>query len=217
MLPQEKLKTLGVGSLTTAELFAIMLGSGSAKESVFELSERITSHPGFRKSLLDQQIEYWTKIPGIGPTKASRLVAGIELSKRIMFEKEEREIIKNAEDVFLHFQHQIIGKTEESFYVLCLNTKSQILLSKEIHKGFCNSVITDMKILFSTVLQTGALSFICAHNHPSGNEKPSEEDKALTRKIYHASKLLDLSFLDHVIVTTEEHYSFFENEPGLFT
>lgn len=217
MLPQEKLQTLGVTSLTTAELFAIMLGSGSAKENVFELSERITSQPGFRKSLLDQQVEYWTKIPGIGPTKASRLVAGIELSKRMMFEKETVLKIQQAKDVFEILRHQIVGQANESFFVICLSTKNEILLIKKIHHGFCNQVITDMKILFSTILQTGALSFICAHNHPSGDVSPSKDDKELTSKISSAAKLLDLNFLDHVIVSTNAHYSFSDNEPGLFT
>lgn len=208
---------LGVESLTNAELFAILMGSGTSSENVFDLSERITSHPEFRKSLLDQQVEYWTKVPGIGLTKASRLVAGVELSKRMIFQKGEQITIKSSKDVFEHFRPQIIGKTSESFYVLCLNTKNQILLSKEIHQGFCNSVITDMKVLFSTVLQTGALSFICVHNHPSGDVSPSQEDRDLTLKIVQATKVLDLQCLDHVIISMEQYHSLFEKEPELFT
>lgn len=216
MLPREKLIELGVESLTNAELFAILMGSGTSSVNVFDLSERITSLPEFRKSLLDQQVEFWTKVPGIGPTKASRLVAGVELSKRMIFQKGEQIAIKSSKDVFDHFRPQIIGKTSESFYLLCLNTKNQILLSKEIHQGFCNSVIIDMKTLFSTVLQTGALSFICVHNHPSGDVKPSQEDRELTRKIVEASKVLDLQCLDHVIISMEQYHSLFENDPGLF-
>jgi DNA repair protein RadC len=216
VLPREKLIELGVESLTLSELLSIVLGSGTPKQNVFELSEMVTSRPDFRKSILDQQVEYWTKVPGIGFTKASRLVASIELSKRMIFEKNEQISIKGSKDVFEHFRVQITGKINESFYVLCLNTKNRILLSKEIHRGFCNSVVTDMKILFSTVLQTGALSFICVHNHPSGDANPSSEDRELTIKIRQASKFLDLHFLDHIIVTTESYFSFFEKEPKLF-
>jgi DNA repair protein RadC len=216
MLPREKLIELGVESLTNAELFAIILGSGTASENVFDLSRRITSQPEFRKSVLDQQVEFWTKVPGIGPTKASRLVVGVELAKRMIFQKWEHGCIKSSKDVFEHFRSQIVGKTTESFYVLCLNTKNQILLSKEIHHGFCNSVITDMKILFSTVLQTGALSFICVHNHPSGDPKPSKEDRELTQKIAQAAKVLDLNFLDHVIINMESYCSLFDTESALF-
>lgn len=201
----------GAQALTIPELFAIMLGSGSANENVFEMSDRITSRPDFRKSLLEQQVEYWTKVPGIGPTKATRLVASIELSRRVLFAEVEKVKIKSAKGVFEHLLPQIIGKSTESFYLICLDTKNRILLTKEIHQGFCNSVITDMKILFSTVLQTGALSFICAHNHPSGDSSPSKEDKDLTQKIAASAKLLDLNFLDHVIVTANGYYSFSEH------
>ena len=103
---------------------------------------------------------------------------------------------------------QVAGESNESFFVVCLNTKNEVLLVKKIHLGFCNQVITDMKILFATILQTGALSFICAHNHPSGDVLPSEEDKELTNKISQASRLLDLHFLDHVIVSIDKYYSF---------
>jgi len=210
MLPREKLIELGVGSLTDDELLAIMLGSGSAKENVFELSHRIVSQPDFQKSLLEQQTEYWTKVSGIGPTKAARLVAGVELTKRMIFKKEAVTKISQAKDVFELLRPMILGKLHESFYVICLNTKNEILLTKEIHRGFCNQVIVDMKVLFSTVLQTGALSFICAHNHPSGDTQPSKEDRDLTQKIDHAAKLLDLHFLDHVIVTMNNYWSFIE-------
>jgi DNA repair protein RadC len=211
MLPREKLKQLGVESLTESELLAVLLGSGSAKENVFEMSDRITSEPNFQKSLLDQQVEYWTKVPGIGPTKASRLVAGVELTKRMIFKKEGITKITSAKDVFDILRPMILGKQHESFYVICLNTKNEVLLTKEIHRGLYNQVIVDMKILFSTIIQTGALSFICAHNHPSGDPTPSDEDKALTQKISSSAKLLDLNFLDHVVVTSQNYYSFQEH------
>ena len=215
MFPREKLKQLGVESLTESELLAVLLGSGSAKESVFDLSKRITSQPDFQKTLLDQQIEYWTKVPGIGPTKASRLVAGVELTKRMIFKKETITKISNAKEVFDLLRPMVLGKQHESFYVICLNTKNEILLTKEIHRGFYNQVIVDMKILFSTVIQTGALSFICAHNHPSGDPKPSQEDKELTQKIATSAKLLDLNFLDHIVLTAGCYYSFQEVDKSI--
>ncbi len=216
MLPREKLQQFGVQTLTNAELFSILLGSGSSKENIFDLSARITSAPDFRKSLLEQQIEYWTKVPGIGRIKAARLVASLELSKRMLIQKFSDIVIRHAKDVFEHFRHQLLGKTNESFYILCLDTKNRIVLSKEVHIGFSNQVVTDMKCIFSTILQTGCFSFICVHNHPSGDPKPSPEDRELTRKIYAAAIILDLKFLDHVIITLDSCYSFCEEEPELF-
>lgn len=215
MLPREKLQQLGVQSLTESELLSVLLGSGSAKENVFELSRRIVAQPEFQKALLEQQSEYWTKVSGIGPTKAARLVAGVELTKRMIFKKEAMRKISRAQDVFELFRPLVVGKQHESFYVICMNSQNEILLTKEIHRGFCNQVITDMKVLFSTILQTGALSFVCVHNHPSGDCKPSQEDKELTQKISAAAKVLDLHFLDHVIVTIDRYHSFSEHEPGL--
>jgi DNA repair protein RadC len=215
MLPREKILQLGVQSLTESELLSVLLGSGSAKENVFELSHRIVTQPDFQKALLEQQTEYWTKVPGIGPTKATRLVAGVELTKRMIFKKDDIRKITHAKDVFELFRPLVVGKQHESFYVICLNTKNEILLTKEIHRGFCNQVITDMKVLFSTILQTGALSFICVHNHPSGECDPSEEDQELTRKISAAAMVLDLNFLDHVIVSTNEYYGFSDRQPDL--
>ncbi len=216
MLPREKLQRLGASHLTNAELLAILLGSGSAAENVFELSNRVASQPDFQKCLLEQQVEYWTKVPGIGLSKATRLVASMELSKRMLFKPQSIQKISCAKDAYDLLLPQVIGEMKESFFVICLNTKNEVLLSKKIHVGFCDQVITDMKILFSTVLQTGAKSFVCVHNHPSGDVTPSEEDKDLTRKILESARLLDLCFLDHVIVAVAGYHSLFDHEPNLF-
>lgn len=216
MLPREKLIELGVQALTTSELLAIILGSGTSSENVFELSERISNGIDFRKRLLEQQVEYWTHVPGIGPSKAARLVASMELSKRMLHQKSQATQIRSAKDVFNHLRPMILGKSVECFYVICMDTKGRVLLTKEVHQGMYNFVLTDMKILLSTVLQSGASSFICAHNHPSGQVIPSREDIELTRKIAAAAKSLDLQFLDHVIVSAENFYSLVEKENHLF-
>lgn len=217
MLPREKLVSLGVESLTMGELFAIILGSGTSKKNVFELSKEITSSPEFKKSMLERRVEFWTRVHGIGITKATRLVASVEISRRLLTQSENLSKMENSKDVFHYLQTKITGQLNEHFYILCLNTKNQIIFESEIHRGHRDFVITDMKDIFSTVLQTGAKSFIAAHNHPSGDPNPSEEDRVLTKKLIAGSKLLDISCLDHVIVTQKNFYSFCEKEGNLFS
>lgn len=216
MLPREKLMELGVEALTIPELFSIVIGSGTSKQNVFQLSQEITSNENFRTSFLDKRVEYWTNIHGIGPTKAARLVASLELALRLLHPKIEYTKIQSSNDVFAYFQQRVNGKSNESFYILCLDNKNQIIFDKEVHSGFRDFVMTDMKDVFTSILMTGAKSFICVHNHPSGDTQPSPEDRELTMKILHASKILDLQFLDHVIVSTKSHFSFCESESLLF-
>ena len=216
MLPREKLMALGADALTVSELFAILMGAGSAHENVFQLSERITSQPDFQKTLLDRQVEYWTKVPGIGPSKAARLVASVELSKRMFFKPNTITRVSSAVEAFELVRPHILGQRNESFFVICLNTKNVVLLFKKIHEGFTDQVIVDMKMLFSTVLQTGAVSFVCIHNHPSGDVTPSREDRCLTQKIHASAQLLDVHLLDHIVVSAEHFYSLSDREPELF-
>ena len=134
----------------------------------------------------------------------------------MIFKKTSIRRVTKAHDIFELLRPIVLGKNYECFYVVCLSTKNEVLLTKEIHRGFCNQVVVDMKMLFSTILQTGALSFVCAHNHPSHDVEPSHEDQILTQKIAQASKVLELNFLDHIIITPTDHHSLFANTPNLF-
>ena len=104
-----------------------------------------------------------------------------------------------------------LAKTDqESFWILALDTKNKILAKEMISLGGIDSASVDLKILFKRLLTTGASGFVCAHNHPSGEPAPSEDDKILTKTIGEAARLLDIKFLDHVIVGDDSYHSFKE-------
>lgn len=208
--PREKLLFQGRRSLSDAELIAILIGSGNRQESAVELSKRIlVAHNNDLDQLGKLSVQDLSKFNGIGEAKAISIIAALELGRR----KNDSYIpdkvqVGNSRDVYKVLLPMFADLNHEEFWIVLLNRANKITSKHLISKGGQAGTVADPKIIFNTVLQHQATSVILAHNHPSGNLKPSSADISLTTKLVAAGKLLDISVLDHLIVTDKDYYSF---------
>ncbi|TKC07083.1 RadC family protein [Pedobacter frigoris] len=208
--PREKLLLHGRRHLTDAELIAILIGSGNKNESAVDLSKRILA---FYKNDLDTlgkiSVKDLSKFKGIGEAKALSIVAALELGRRRK-ETETPEVVKvtYSKDAYLVLLPVFQDLNHEEFWILLLNQANIIIGKQLISKGGLAGTVSDPKIIFKIALEHSAASIILAHNHPSGNIKPSSQDLSITKKLVEAGKMLDLYVLDHLIVTNKMFYSF---------
>ncbi|MDB9775038.1 DNA repair protein RadC [Vicingaceae bacterium] len=208
--PREKLLIKGKTTLSDAELIAILIGSGSRDESAVDLSKRILSSASNNLNQLGKvSVVELQKFNGIGEAKAISIAAALELGKR----RKESDPIKrvkitHSSVVFDYMREVMDDLPHEEFWVLLLNRGNQILEKVNISKGGVSQTVVDAKIVFKMAIDKLASSIILCHNHPSGNLKPSEADKQLTKKIKEAGIILDLPILDHLIFADNKYLSF---------
>ncbi|EHQ28421.1 RadC family protein [Mucilaginibacter paludis] len=208
--PREKLIGQGRRNLTDAELIAILIGSGSRDESAVELSKRILHHyKNDLNALGKASVAELCKFKGIGEAKAISIVAALELGRR----RDDTEVkaiekIGSSRDAYQLFYPLLADLNHEEFWIMLMNKGNKIIGTHLISKGGLATTIADPKIIFQISLEHHAASVILAHNHPSGNLKPSAEDLSLTKKIIAGGKLLDITIFDHIIITDQAYYSF---------
>lgn len=208
--PREKLMQQGRRSLSEAELIAILIGSGSKNESAVELSKRILNAQSNDLNQLSKlSVPELSKFKGIGEAKAISIIAALELGRR---RKEqtvtEKPRIGHSRDAFQILQPYFADLAHEEFWIILLNRANFVLSKHLISKGGQAGTIADPKIIFNLALLNQASGIMLAHNHPSGNLKPSQADIALTQKMIAGGRLLDLQVLDHLILTDQGYFSF---------
>lgn len=208
--PREKLSAQGRRALTDAELIAILIGSGNRDESAVELSKRILHHYGNDLNKLGKaSIDELSKFKGIGEAKAISIIAALEIGRRRNeTESETPEFIGSSRDGYNIIKRYLMDLSHEEFWVMMINQAGKVIAKELISKGGIIHTVADPKIIFSAALRSSAVSIMLAHNHPSGNLKPSHQDIELTKRITAAGKLLDIKVLDHLIVTDNGFYSF---------
>jgi DNA repair protein RadC len=208
--PREKLSLQGRRSLTDAELIAILIGSGSRNESAVELSKRILYTCENDLNFLGKlSIQELSKFKGIGEAKAVSIIAALELGRRRKeTNRQQGIVVHSSKDVYEAIAPQFADLNHEEFWILLLNRANKITTKQLISKGGQAGTVADPKIIFNTALENHAASVILAHNHPSGNLKPSQADIDLTRKLKSAGAFLDIPVLDHLIVTDSGFFSF---------
>ena len=207
--PREKLLQKGRTALTDAELLAILIGSGSAKESAVDLCKRILADSKGLNQLGKTSITELLKYNGIGEAKAITIIAALELGRRRRIEEAvEKKKITSSSSVFEFLQPKLGELPHEEFYVLYLNNSNRILEDMQLSKGGITGTLVDVRLALKKAIEIGATSIILAHNHPSGNLTPSSADKQLTQKLKTASESLDIKVLDHIIITENSFFSF---------
>ena len=208
--PREKMMAKGKASLSNAELIAILIGSGNNELSAVELSRVILdSVDNNLITLSNLTLSDLMKHKGIGEAKAITIMAALELGKRRRAaEANMPKEVKNSKDTFERLLPYIDDPSQEHFLVMYLNQSNHPLKVECISKGGTTNVIADPKIIFKNALTLNATCIVLGHNHPSGNPRPSEEDRLLTKKLVGAGKLLDISVVDHIIIGNERYYSF---------
>lgn len=209
--PREKMLLKGQAALSDAELIAILISSGNRKESAVDLSKRILNeYQQNLKALGKASIKELTrKFTGIGEAKAISILAAIELGRRRGAEESvKRKQVTSSKDVFDIFNAKIGDLPYEEFWMLHLNRANKIVGEDLISRGGVAGTVADSKLIFKKALDKLSCSIIFCHNHPSGNLKPSQQDINLTKKLKEAAALLDISVLDHLIVSDMGYYSF---------
>ncbi|MBN8236779.1 DNA repair protein RadC [Halobacillus kuroshimensis] len=199
--PRERLIELGPAHLSNQELLAILLGSGTKQESVMELSNRLLVHFEGMTLLKDAAIEELTAIKGIGAAKAVQLLAAVELGKRMhKMKPAERYMIRSPEDGADFIMEEMRDLKQEHFICLFLNTKNQVLHRQTIFIGSLNASIVHPREVYKEAVKRSAASIICAHNHPSGDPTPSQEDIQVTQRLKECGKMIGIELLDHIVI-----------------
>ena len=208
--PRERLWTLGAAALTSAELLALVLGTGGGGKSVLEVAGRMLEPgEGSLRRLAARPPAELVRLAGVGPTKAARLLAAFELAARIAREgRAALPRIREPEDVVRLFQSRLRDLAVEEFHHLALDSQSQVLRDVLVTRGLLNSSLVHPREVFRPAIAEAAAGIIVVHNHPSGDPTPSAEDRAVTRQLAAAGQLLDLPLYDHVILAGDRFISF---------
>ena len=208
--PREKLLLKGKGSLSNAELLAILIGSGSKKESAVELSKKILANSKNNLQELSRcGIDDLIEFNGIGEAKAISIIAALELGRRYRStEPMNRKKISSSQDAFNAIYSYLSDSIYEEFYIILLNRANEIIGVHRISEGGTSGTVVDPKKVFKLALVKQASSIILSHNHPSGNIQPSHQDKTITKKLKDSGKLMEIEVLDHIIVGNNRYLSF---------
>jgi len=208
--PREKFLSKGKNSLSDAELLAIIMGSGNREDSAVELARKILdSVENNWHNLSKLQIPDLIKFKGVGTVKAITICTALEIGRRRgAQEVVEKLKIESSADGFKILQPYLGDLQTEQFWVIFLNQNNRILGKSQLSSGGINQSVVDVRILFKTALEHFATGIVVAHNHPSGNLKPSQEDLKITKQINEAGKLLNVQLLDHLIIAQNSFFSF---------
>jgi len=208
--PRERLWTLGPTALTTAELLAVLIGTGKGGRGVLEVAGCLLEvSEGSLRRLARRPHAELLQADGIGPTKAARLIAAFELGARLA--REERppvQRIREPEDVVRLYVGRLRDLQVEEFHLLALDSQSQVLREVLVTRGLLNSSLVHPREVFRAAIAEAAAGIIVVHNHPSGDPTPSAEDRAVTQQLAAAGRLLDLPLYDHVIIAGDRFVSF---------
>lgn len=212
--PREKLVRWGRHHLSNAELIGILLGSGTNDMSAVELGRKVLMQVDDNlKELGKMDHARLCSIKGVGNAKASRLLAAIELGRRREGAATlERPVIQSSREAYNILYPLLVDLDHEQFWVLYLNNANKVLRKIPISKGGISGTVVDLRVLFREGFYCGATSIIMAHNHPSGNLKPSAADRKLTERVKKAGEVLDIKVLDHLIITEQEYFSFADEQ-----
>ncbi|MDR3651783.1 MAG: DNA repair protein RadC [Paludibacter sp.] len=209
--PREKMLRKGSQSLSDAELLAIMIGSGNRDESAVELSRRIMRECKDNLNELAQLTinDLCKRFKGIGEAKAVTIMAALEIGKRRKTsEILERKKVTSSLDLFDLFEPQLVDLPHEEFWIGLLNGANKVIEIKRLTQGGSRQTVVDVPMLLKLALEKSAQAVVVAHNHPSGQNRPSHEDDVITRRIKGGCEAIGITLLDHIIIAKGQYYSF---------
>ena len=211
--PREKLRDKGPQALSDTELLAILIGSGSREESAVDLMKHILSDCHNNLNTLGKMnIHELCAYNGIGEAKAITILAACELGKRRQMETpEERPDLGTATRIYNHMHPLMQDLDVEEFWVLLLNQHYRLIKKIRISHGGITETAVDIRIIIREAVLANTTILAVCHNHPSGSLSPSRQDDELTRSIKRACELMRIHFLDHVIITDGNYYSYHES------
>lgn len=213
--PRERLAKYGSGYLSNTELLAIIFGSGVKGESVLNLAQRLLKHFGSLSSVLNASYSELTSIKGIGKAKACQLMASFEIAKRSriedsMFEQNRASALSLSDSKLATkvLREQIDDYDVEHFFVLLFDIRNRLLRIEKVTKGILTASLVHPRETFASAIKNKAAKILIAHNHPSGDSKPSEEDIKITKRLKDAGVIIGIHVVDHIIITKNSFFSF---------
>ncbi|MBK7680649.1 MAG: DNA repair protein RadC [Chitinophagaceae bacterium] len=208
--PREKLLLNGAENLSNSELLAILIHNGSKEKTAVDLAKEILKLGKDNLGELGKlSIKELMKIKGIGEAKAITIAAALELGRRRQAAVPLEKLAVSSSDDIAHFlQAKLKDYRHEVFAVLFLNRANKINHFEIISEGGITGTVADPRVILRKALEEDAVNIILCHNHPSGSLKPSRADEQLTAKIKEAARYLDITVLDHIIVSEDGYYSF---------
>ena len=212
--PREKMAANGAAVLTDAELIAILLRTGTAEKSAIDIASEMTADGGLYKRLAGiTRLNELTNIKGLGQAKAATVLAALEIGRRIASAKPIEKIhLSCPQDVADFLMPRLRYAAKEQFVVILLNNKNKVIETEVVSEGSLSSSIVHPREVFAPAILHHAAAIMVAHNHPSGDPKPSIEDEEVTRQLLRSGKVLGIPMIDHVIIGDGNYYSFLENE-----
>jgi DNA repair protein RadC len=209
--PRERLQKFGPEALSAQELLALVIGRGISKKSVMSIAQELLVKFGNVKAISQATIEELSQIKGIGLAKAAQIKACFELGRREDLEPELKNFdIKDPEAVVKAVRASIKDKAKEHFKLILLNPRNKIIGISTISIGTLNASLVHPREVFKDAIIHSAASVVLAHNHPSGDPEPSEDDLKITKKLVDSGKMLGIEVLDHNIIAKNDFCSFKE-------
>lgn len=211
--PRERLIKYGISNISNEELLAITIKTGTKSFSSKNIANYILSKVKDISELKNFSVTTFSSIKGIGMVKAIELVSAIELGRRVYYEKkiDIKTKLNNPHSIYEYFKYKINDAKQEYFYCIYLDNKKNLIDYKLLFMGTINMSIVHPREIFKNAYLLSASSIICLHNHPSGSSEASCEDEKLTDNLVQIGKLLGIEVIDHIIISNEGYYSFFEN------
>jgi DNA repair protein RadC len=219
--PRERLIQYGAEKLSSAELISIILNTGIKGESVIVLSQKLIMKFGSLKGIMDASLEDLTQIKGLGDAKATKLKASFAIAKKVMeeirvyesekiSERKKYNAVTSPSVLFDIIKNKIQNFSKEHFFVISLDTRNNFIGIDEISIGTLTASLVHPRETFESAIRRHAAHIIIAHNHPSGETEPSEDDLKITRRLVEAGKIMGIEVLDHLIITNTGYLSFKE-------
>jgi len=210
--PRERLVDLGAASLSTAELIAIVVGSGSAGRSAVQLGHAVLAEAGGAlRWIARQPVAALTAVSGVGTARAVVIHAALELGRRMTLEsRDEGCPVRSPRDVVAYFAPRMEDLPVEEFHVAVLDAQHRLERDVTVTRGLLSSSLVHPREVFREAIAERAAAVILVHNHPSGDPMPSADDRAVTEQLVAAGRLLDIPVHDHVIIGRGRYTSFAE-------
>lgn len=206
--PRERLQKNGAHTLSTDDLLAIILRTGTRHENVIELAEKLLRKYGGLGGLTSADFYELSQEYGLGTAKTAQLKAALEIGKRLsVFEPDKKYQIKSADDAAALVRMELMFLDHEEMHVLLLDTRNQVIEHIKSYKGTVNSSVLRAAEIFRPAVVRNCPHVIVCHNHPSGDPSPSPEDIAVTEQLIEAGKLLDIELLDHLVIGNPRYAS----------
>lgn len=210
--PREKLLKYGKENLSIEELIAIIINTGTKEKSSKDLAIEIIKNLNSYHDLNSIGVKELTKINGIKEVKAIKILASIELGRRLNSPNLKNKYkVTSAKDIYNYFRSRIMGLKQEKLYAIFLNNKNEIISYKVIFIGTQNMSVTHPREVFNEAIKESAIKIIIMHNHPTNDVTPSKADIEFTNTIKEAGDLLKIPVIDHIIISENNFFSFFDN------